>query len=129
MNIYKCTKCGWDDKGTGDTAHVCGPVSIKGYKPHEVEIGRLTKKLNKMKDQRDKARKEIEHYKAVLSSHPYLVNRHKTYQERIAEMKRVKDLEKRVEEQAMLIALMNTPPTIIHIPPADPYAPPYRVTC
>ena len=97
--------------------------------PHEVEIGRLTKKLNKMKDQRDKARKEIEHYKAVLSSHPYLVNRHKTYQERIAEMKRVKDLEKRVEEQAMLIALMNTPPTIIHIPPADPYAPPYRVTC
>ena len=25
----KCDKCGYDDKGTGDTAHVCGPVNIK----------------------------------------------------------------------------------------------------
>lgn len=25
----KCEKCGYDDKGTGDTAHVCGPVQIK----------------------------------------------------------------------------------------------------
>ena len=95
--------------------------------PHEVEIGRLTKKLNKMKDQRDKARKEIEHYKAVISSHPYLINRHKSYQERIAEMKRVKDLETRVEEQALLISTLKSP-TIIHMP-ADPYGPPYRVTC
>lgn len=23
----KCDKCGYDDKGTGDTAHVCGPVN------------------------------------------------------------------------------------------------------
>ena len=77
--------------------------------PHEVEIGRLTKKLNKMKDQRDKARKDLEHYRKVISMQPYLENRHKSYEARIAERKRVKDLEKRVEEQAMLIALMNTP--------------------
>ena len=25
----KCDKCGYDDKGTGDTAHVCGPIKIK----------------------------------------------------------------------------------------------------
>ena len=24
----KCDKCGYDDKGTGDTAHVCGPVNV-----------------------------------------------------------------------------------------------------
>jgi hypothetical protein len=24
-----CDKCGYDDNGTGDTAHVCGPVKIK----------------------------------------------------------------------------------------------------
>ena len=29
MNIYKCPKCGWDDSGSGDTAHICGPVNIK----------------------------------------------------------------------------------------------------
>lgn len=25
----KCDKCGYDDHGTGDTAHVCGTVNIK----------------------------------------------------------------------------------------------------
>jgi len=25
----KCDKCGYDDNGTGDSAHVCGPVQIK----------------------------------------------------------------------------------------------------
>jgi hypothetical protein len=25
----KCDKCGYDDKGTGDTAHVCGPIELK----------------------------------------------------------------------------------------------------
>lgn len=24
----KCTKCGYDDNGTGDTAHVCDPVDV-----------------------------------------------------------------------------------------------------
>jgi uncharacterized protein YcaQ len=27
----KCDKCGYDDKGTGDWAHVCGPVEVKTY--------------------------------------------------------------------------------------------------
>lgn len=25
----KCDKCGYDDNGSGDTAHVCGKVTIK----------------------------------------------------------------------------------------------------
>lgn len=129
MNIYKCTKCGWDDKGSGDTAHICGPVSIKGYKKPEVQINRLTKKLNKMRDQRDKARAELEHYKKVISTQPYLETRYKNYTDRIAEIKHKQDLEKRVEEQAMLIALLKTPPTVIQVPAMDPYAPPYTVTC
>lgn len=25
----KCDKCGYDDNGTGETAHVCGPINLK----------------------------------------------------------------------------------------------------
>ena len=25
----KCDKCGYDDNGTGDTAHVCGPINLE----------------------------------------------------------------------------------------------------
>ena len=95
----------------------------------EVEIGRLKKKLNKMRDQRDKARADLEHYKKVISMQPHLENRYKSYEARLAEMKRVKDLEKRVEEQAMLIAALKTPPTIIQVPPRNPWEPPFTVTC
>ena len=35
----KCNKCGYDDNGTGDFAHVCGPIEIK-----------KTVKTNTMKD-------------------------------------------------------------------------------
>lgn len=31
----KCDKCGYDDNGTGDWAHVCGPVKIKPPELHE----------------------------------------------------------------------------------------------
>ena len=27
----KCEKCGYSDNGTGDWAHVCGPVKVKHY--------------------------------------------------------------------------------------------------
>ena len=29
----KCDKCGYDDLGTGDTAHVCGPVNVTPIVP------------------------------------------------------------------------------------------------
>jgi uncharacterized coiled-coil protein SlyX len=70
---------------------------------HEVMIGRLNKKMNKLRDQRDKARKELEHYAKVISMQPHLGRRYESYAERIAERKRVKDLEARVKEQAKLL--------------------------
>ena len=74
---------------------------------HAIELGRLTKKLNKMRDQRDKARKDLEYYAKVISMQPYLAKRYESYENRIAEMKRVKDLETRVQEQAKLIELLR----------------------
>ena len=29
----KCNRCGYDDNGTGDTAHVCGPVNVMPIVP------------------------------------------------------------------------------------------------
>ena len=29
----KCDRCGYDDLGTGDTAHVCGPVNVMPIVP------------------------------------------------------------------------------------------------
>jgi hypothetical protein len=78
--------------------------------PHEVRIGRLTKKMDKIRDQRDKARKELEHYKKVLDNHPYIQFRHKNYTEMVNERLRVKALETRVEEQAKLIQLLQKTP-------------------
>ena len=31
----KCDKCGYDDNGTGDTAHVCGLVNVQLPELHE----------------------------------------------------------------------------------------------
>ena len=75
--------------------------------PHEVQIGRLKRKLNKVKDQRDRAKSLLEHYKKVISMQPHLESRYKTYTDRLAERERVRNLEKRVEEQAKLIELLQ----------------------
>ena len=32
----KCYKCGYDDKGTGDTAHVCGPINMPQQNPSNI---------------------------------------------------------------------------------------------
>ncbi len=69
----------------------------------EVKIGRLTRKLAKMKDQRDKARADLAHYAKVISMQPYLESRYKSYTEKMAEIQNRKDLEARVKEQAALI--------------------------
>ena len=99
----KCDKCGWDDKGTGDFAHVCGPVAVRPSK-HAVEIGRLTKKMNKMKDQRDKARSDNELYKEMLKIVPYVQSRYDEYQKRKELEAEVRTLRLRVKEQSMLIS-------------------------
>jgi len=106
----KCDKCGYDDMGSGDTAHVCFPTYVK-VRPtnHEVEIGRLTRKMNKVKDQRDKARKELQHYKTVLSELPYLKRRYDLYMELKEKQETMQALKLRVKEQSLLIAKLTGP--------------------
>jgi hypothetical protein len=33
--MIKCDRCGYSDNGTGDWAHVCGPVAVKPPELHE----------------------------------------------------------------------------------------------
>lgn len=102
----KCDKCGYDDKGTGDFAHVCGPIAIRPSK-HDVEIGRITKKMNKLKDQRDKSRNDVELYKQMLQIVPHIASRYEEYQKRKALEEEVRMLRLRVKEQSMLIAKLT----------------------
>ena len=106
----------------------------------QVIIGRLQKKLNKMQDQRDKARKDLEYYAKVISLQPYLETRYKNYEERVAERERIKGLDARVKEQAALIhqlqkeiARLESMPRFPHQPiPTVPYwpsVPKYSMGC
>lgn len=90
------------DFGQDDSYAFWYQIEEKPKNP-DVQIGRLQKKLNKMRDQRDKARSELDHYKHIISMQPHLATRYEAYQDRIAERQRVKDLESRVKEQAELI--------------------------
>lgn len=51
---YTCPKCGWSDKGSGDTAHVCGPVNdvIKTSKITAKEANELVETSNKVLEER-----------------------------------------------------------------------------
>lgn len=103
----KCDKCGWDDKGTGDFAHVCGQVV--GIRPnrHTVEMQRMTKKLNKMKDQRDKARAILENYKVVMRELPNLQRRYDDYQKWKKEQETINQMRVRINEQSLLIGKLT----------------------
>lgn len=103
----KCDKCGYDDKGTGDFAHVCGPISVRPSM-HAVEIGRITKKMNKLKDQRDKARNDVELYKKMLQIVPQIASRYEEYNKRKALEDELRALRLRVKEQSILIAKLTT---------------------
>ncbi len=102
----------------------------------EVKIGRLTRKLAKMKDQRDKARADLAHYAKVISMQPYLESRYKSYTEKMAEIQNRKDLEARVKEQAALIlqlqkeiARLETMPKFPFPFPSAPVTSPYQRGC
>lgn len=73
----------------------------------EVTIGRLKKRIAKLQEQRDSYKKQLEHYKIVLDTHPWIERKHRTYTEGIAERQRVRDLETRVKEQEELIKLLK----------------------
>lgn len=73
----------------------------------DIKIGRLLKKIEKLRQQRDYSRKQLHHYREVISTQPYLESRYKSYTDAQNERARVKDLEKRVKEQEQLIILLN----------------------
>jgi hypothetical protein len=80
----------------------------------QIIIGRLQKRIAKLQQQRAHYRERCELYAAVMSLHPSLEHRHKTVTEQKAERERVRGLEQRVKEQAMLIETLAPTPT----PPA-----------
>lgn len=69
----------------------------------QVVIGRLNKKNAKLQQQRDFWRQRCEHYAKVIEMHPYMERDYKSVMERRKERERVKGLEQRVAEQALLI--------------------------
>jgi uncharacterized coiled-coil protein SlyX len=73
----------------------------------QVVIGRLRKKIAKLMKQRDEYKNQLEYYKVVLDTHPWIERKHRTYTEGIAERKRIKDMETRLVEQAELITLLK----------------------
>lgn len=78
-------------------------------RPDDVKIreGRLLRKIEKLKTQRDYFKTQLAHYEKVISMQPYLETRYQTYTEKVEERKRVKALELRVEEQAALIKILR----------------------
>lgn len=73
----------------------------------DIREGRLLKKIEKLKKQRDHYKQQHEYYAKVISMQPYLERRFETYSEMKEERERVKALEKRVKEQEQLIIMMN----------------------
>ncbi len=73
----------------------------------EVKIGRLWKKINKLQLQRDHYRREYETLKKVLDTFPFIHKTYDDYKTRIANAKRLKELEERTKEQALIIKKFN----------------------
>lgn len=71
-----------------------------------VIIGRLNKKIDKLKKQRDFHQQRHQHYAKVISLQPYIEKRWQAYEDRMKEIERVKQLDKRVKEQEMLIRIL-----------------------
>lgn len=71
--------------------------------PEAVTIGRLRKRIERLQKQRDFWRKRSDDYTVVLNMHPYIERSVADYRARVAERERVKGLEQRIKEQAILI--------------------------
>ena len=73
----------------------------------EIRENRLKKKIERLKKQRDHYQEQCNYYSKVLSMQPYLEKRYETYQEMVRERERIKGLEQRVKEQALLIRVLS----------------------
>lgn len=72
-----------------------------------VTNARQARKIAKLQRARDYYKKQCEHFKKVVTAVPYLETRYKTYTDRVQERERVKDLERRVQEQELLIRYLS----------------------
>lgn len=68
-----------------------------------VTIGRLRRRIEKLKQQRDHFREQADLRQQMIEIAPFIERRWKTYTEMTTEQARVKALEQRVKEQAALI--------------------------
>lgn len=66
-------------------------------------IGRLKKRIARLQCQRDFWHKQCAHYSEVLRLHPTIERHHYDWRAREAERERVRGLEQRVKEQALLV--------------------------
>lgn len=76
-------------------------------KTGNIELDRLQRKLNKERDKSAKLKSDLETIKRTLTLVPYWRVHIESYEKRRAEFERVKGLEARVKEQAMLIAKLS----------------------
>jgi hypothetical protein len=83
------------------------PLNLIRPSTSDIREGRLLKKIEKLKNQRDHYKQKQEYYAKVISMQPYLERRFESYAEMKEERERVKALEKRVKEQEQLIVMMN----------------------
>lgn len=72
----------------------------------EVRIGRLLKKIEKLKKQRDFHKERHEHYAKVLELQPYLHRRYESYNDRIKREELNRQNAKTVIEQSKLIEML-----------------------
>ncbi len=72
-------------------------------------IGRLEKRNAKLKQQRDFFRQRCVHYAEVLNLHQSIEVRHRSFTEQMAERERIRGLEQRIKEQALLIQQLTRP--------------------
>ncbi len=73
----------------------------------DVLIGRLRRKIERLIKQREFHKQKHEHYAKVIGMQPYIEKRYEQYQDRLKEYARIKDMEKRVKEQEILIGLLT----------------------
>lgn len=72
----------------------------------EVRVGRLLKKIEKLKKQRDFHKERHEHYAKVLELQPYLHRRYESYNDRIKREELDRQNAKTVIEQSKLIEML-----------------------
>ena len=72
----------------------------------QVRIGRLQKKIEKLKKQRDFHEERHEHYARILRLQPYLERRYESYTDRIKREELNKQNAKTVIEQSKLIEML-----------------------